>query len=43
MHVSITVAPDFSESLAAACPVGIDIYFENVGGAVQQTVWPAPQ
>jgi NADPH-dependent curcumin reductase len=33
-------APDFSESLAAACPVGIDIYFENVGGAVQQTVWP---
>src|ERR1700719_2304714 len=22
------------------CPAGIDVYFENVGGAVQQTVWP---
>ena len=26
--------------LEAACPNGIDVYFENVGGAVQQTVWP---
>ena len=25
-------APDFSEKLAAACPRGIDVYFENVGG-----------
>jgi NADPH-dependent curcumin reductase CurA len=33
-------APDFREALAAACPNGIDVYFENVGGAVQQTVWP---
>ncbi len=33
-------APDFAERLAAACPDGIDVYFENVGGAVQQTVWP---
>jgi NADPH-dependent curcumin reductase len=33
-------APDFAERLAAACPNGIDVYFENVGGAVQQTVWP---
>jgi NADPH-dependent curcumin reductase CurA len=32
-------ASDFRESLAAACPAGIDVYFENVGGAVQQTVW----
>src|SRR5262249_16023076 len=30
-------APDFAEKLAAACPNGIDVYFENVGGAV----WPA--
>jgi NADPH-dependent curcumin reductase CurA len=33
-------ASDFREALAAACPKGIDVYFENVGGAVQQTVWP---
>jgi NADPH-dependent curcumin reductase len=33
-------APDFRDALAAACPAGIDVYFENVGGAVQQTVWP---
>ena len=25
-------APDFAEQLAAACPKGIDIYYENVGG-----------
>jgi NADPH-dependent curcumin reductase len=33
-------APDFAKQLQAACPDGIDVYFENVGGAVQQTVWP---
>jgi NADPH-dependent curcumin reductase CurA len=33
-------APEFARRLEAACPNGIDIYFENVGGAVQQTVWP---
>jgi NADPH-dependent curcumin reductase len=33
-------APDFAEQLAAACPDGIDIYFENVGGAVWQAVLP---
>jgi NADPH-dependent curcumin reductase CurA len=33
-------APDFAQQLASACPNGIDIYFENVGGAVQQAVWP---
>lgn len=31
---------DFAESLRAACPDGIDVYFENVGGAVFQTVLP---
>jgi NADPH-dependent curcumin reductase CurA len=31
---------EFAAALAAACPSGIDVYFENVGGAVQQTVWP---
>jgi NADPH-dependent curcumin reductase CurA len=27
-------SPDFAEALKAACPKGIDVYFENVGGAV---------
>jgi NADPH-dependent curcumin reductase CurA len=33
-------APDFSEQLRAACPNGIDVYFENVGGAVWDAVFP---
>ncbi len=33
-------APDFAHQLEAACPAGIDVYFENVGGAVQRAVWP---
>lgn len=33
-------APDFAEQLRAACPAGIDVYFENVGGAVFDAVVP---
>ena len=33
-------AADFAARLAAACPKGIDVYFENVGGAVWQAVLP---
>jgi NADPH-dependent curcumin reductase len=33
-------AHDLGESLDAACPQGIDVYFENVGGAVQQVIFP---
>jgi len=33
-------APDFAEQLAKACPDGIDVYFENVGGAVWDAVFP---
>lgn len=33
-------APDFPEQLAAATPNGIDVYFENVGGAVLDAVLP---
>jgi len=33
-------AADLAARLAAACPTGIDIYFENVGGAVWQAVLP---
>ncbi len=31
---------DFAEQLEAACPDGIDIYYENVGGKVFQAVVP---
>ncbi|WP_213992052.1 NADP-dependent oxidoreductase [Sodalis sp. dw_96] len=33
-------APDFAHQLAKACPQGIDIYFENVGGTVFDAVLP---
>jgi NADPH-dependent curcumin reductase CurA len=33
-------APDFAEQLAKASPNGIDVYFENVGGKVWDTVLP---
>jgi NADPH-dependent curcumin reductase len=32
--------PDLPEKLTAACPRGIDVYFENVGGAVWEAVFP---
>ena len=33
-------ATDFSKQLATACPKGIDVYFESVGGAVFDAVLP---
>jgi NADPH-dependent curcumin reductase CurA len=33
-------ADDFSDRLAKACPQGIDIYYENVGGKVFDAVLP---
>lgn len=32
--------PELPQRLAAACPKGIDVYFENVGGAVLAAVTP---
>ncbi|MBS4083419.1 MAG: NADP-dependent oxidoreductase [Rhizobiales bacterium] len=32
--------PDLPQKLAAACPKGIDVYFENVGGKVFDAVFP---
>lgn len=33
-------SPEFVEELKSACPDGIDVYFENVGGKVFETVLP---
>lgn len=33
-------SPTFAADLADACPAGIDVYFENVGGAVFDAVLP---
>src|SRR2546421_9974779 len=33
-------AKNFPDALKAACPDGIDVYFENVGGAVWDAVFP---
>ncbi|MBZ9995202.1 NADP-dependent oxidoreductase [Mesorhizobium sp. BH1-1-4] len=33
-------AHNFAEQLKAACPEGIDVYFENVGGTVWDAVFP---
>ncbi len=34
------LSPTFARDLASACPAGVDVYFENVGGAVFDAVVP---
>jgi NADPH-dependent curcumin reductase CurA len=33
-------SPDFARQLALACPRGVDVLFENVGGASRDAAWP---
>ncbi len=33
-------ADNFSQALKNACPNGIDVYFENVGGEIADQIWP---
>lgn len=33
-------SPDFAAQLQAACPDGVSVYFDNVGGAPRDAVWP---
>lgn len=36
--INYTSAANFAEQLGEACPAGIDIYFDNVGGAITDAV-----
>ncbi len=38
--VNYREAPDLGAAIAAACPDGIDVYFDNVGGATLEAVLP---
>jgi len=38
--VNYREADDLGDALADACPDGVDVYFDNVGGPVTDAVWP---
>ena len=36
---ALIIKDDFAEALASALPDGVDVYFENVGGAISDEVF----
>jgi NADPH-dependent curcumin reductase CurA len=38
--INYKTTPDMKAAIAAACPDGVDIYFDNVGGPVSDAVFP---
>ena len=36
--INYKTSPDMKKAIAAACPKGVDIYFDNVGGAISDAV-----
>lgn len=38
--INYKTAADMRQALKDACPDGVDIYFDNVGGSVSDAVWP---
>ncbi|WP_049922304.1 NADP-dependent oxidoreductase [Halopiger djelfimassiliensis] len=38
--VNYTETDDLGDAMAAACPDGVDVYFDNVGGPITDAVWP---
>ncbi|MDS0475938.1 NADP-dependent oxidoreductase [Natrinema sp. 1APR25-10V2] len=38
--INYKTTDDLSSAVAEACPDGIDVYFDNVGGPITDAVWP---